>query len=211
MNARFKKITNAVLLCLLFISACSSNPPKLIPQPTASPSNSQIANPASVNCTSKGYKLEIRTALDGGQYGVCLFPDGSECEEWAFFRDQCAPGTKVPSAYPAPNSGDPTTYPAPADAAPVVDQQTRDKAVETVRNMLASQLKIDASTINLVSLEAINWPDSCLEIAKQGEMCAQVVTPGFRMILSVDGDNYTYHTDLTASNIREETAGTHGI
>ncbi|MBN1260537.1 MAG: DUF333 domain-containing protein, partial [Anaerolineae bacterium] len=27
-----------------------------------------------------------------GQYGVCIFPDGSECDEWAFFNGACAPG-----------------------------------------------------------------------------------------------------------------------
>ncbi|MBU1866793.1 MAG: DUF333 domain-containing protein, partial [Actinobacteria bacterium] len=29
---------------------------------------------------------------DGGTYGVCVFPDGSECDEWAFFRGECEPG-----------------------------------------------------------------------------------------------------------------------
>ena len=48
-----------------------------------------IANPASVYCVQSGYRLEIRTGADGGQRGVCLFPDGAECEEWAFFRNEC--------------------------------------------------------------------------------------------------------------------------
>ena len=51
--------------------------------------NIQIANPASVYCVQSGYTLEIRTSTGGGQYGVCIFPDGSECEEWAFFRNEC--------------------------------------------------------------------------------------------------------------------------
>jgi putative hemolysin len=51
--------------------------------------NVEIANPASVYCQKMGYKLEIRTNFNGGQYGVCIFPDGKECEEWAFFRSEC--------------------------------------------------------------------------------------------------------------------------
>jgi putative hemolysin len=51
--------------------------------------NIQIANPASVYCVQSGYTLEIRTSTGGGQYGVCIFPDSSECEEWAFFRNEC--------------------------------------------------------------------------------------------------------------------------
>jgi len=50
---------------------------------------SAIANPASVYCVQSGYVLEIRTGTDGGQAGVCLFPDGATREEWAFFRNEC--------------------------------------------------------------------------------------------------------------------------
>ena len=64
---------------------------------TPSTDGSQIANPASVNCEQKGGKLEIRTASGGGQYGVCTFPDGSECEEWAYLRGECTPGSSTPS------------------------------------------------------------------------------------------------------------------
>ena len=48
-----------------------------------------IANPASKHCVDLGYELEIRTDESGNQYGVCVFPDGSECEEWAFLRGEC--------------------------------------------------------------------------------------------------------------------------
>ncbi len=50
---------------------------------------SRIANPASVFCEQNGGVLEIRTSEDGGQAGYCLFPDGSECEEWAYYRGEC--------------------------------------------------------------------------------------------------------------------------
>jgi len=44
-----------------------------------------MPNPASVYCKEQGNKLEIRTA----QSGVCVFPDGSTCDEWAYFRGEC--------------------------------------------------------------------------------------------------------------------------
>ena len=52
----------------------------------------EIANPASVYCVQSGYTLEIRANAGGGEYGVCIFPDGKECEEWAFFRNECGAG-----------------------------------------------------------------------------------------------------------------------
>jgi len=48
-----------------------------------------MANPASKFCVDQGYKLEIRTDETGGQYGVCIFTNGKECEEWKFFRKEC--------------------------------------------------------------------------------------------------------------------------
>ncbi|MEK7160486.1 MAG: DUF333 domain-containing protein [Patescibacteria group bacterium] len=52
-------------------------------------SNGGLANPASVNCVNEGGILEIRNDEIGGQYGICKFSDGSECEEWKFFRGEC--------------------------------------------------------------------------------------------------------------------------
>jgi putative hemolysin len=65
-----------------------------------------LANPASVYCEDQGYTLEIRADESGGEYGVCIFPDGSECEEWAFFRGECAPGGEA----------------APEEAGPALDR-----------------------------------------------------------------------------------------
>jgi putative hemolysin len=56
---------------------------------------SSMPNPSSVYCTQQGYTLEIRTANDGSQSGVCVFPDGSECDEWAYFRGECKPSSST--------------------------------------------------------------------------------------------------------------------
>lgn len=50
-----------------------------------------LANPASANCTAKGGTLEMRTNKQG-QYGVCLFEDNRQCEEWALMRGECPEG-----------------------------------------------------------------------------------------------------------------------
>ena len=56
--------------------------------------NVGLPNPASVYCEENGGTVEIREDESGGQVGYCIFPDGSECDEWAYFRDECAPGGK---------------------------------------------------------------------------------------------------------------------
>jgi hypothetical protein len=44
-----------------------------------------MSNPAAENCKKQGlgYVLDNST-------GYCVFPDGSRCEEWAYFRHQCS-------------------------------------------------------------------------------------------------------------------------
>ena len=78
----------SILTAVLFLLASCSVPAT----PTAAPETpgaADLPNPASVYCEEQGNRLEIRTATDGSQIGVCIFPDGSECDEWAYFRGMC--------------------------------------------------------------------------------------------------------------------------
>jgi putative hemolysin len=54
-----------------------------------------LANPASVFCINNGGRSEITTAADGSQGGMCVFANGTSCDEWAFYRGECKPGGQV--------------------------------------------------------------------------------------------------------------------
>lgn len=70
-----------------------------------------LPNPASVNCAKQGGQLEIRTAPNGGQYGVCLFEDNRQCEEWALFRSECpVGGVKITGYLDGTLEGDARAY-----------------------------------------------------------------------------------------------------
>jgi putative hemolysin len=82
-------------IILMTLTACTSlrlQPPE--PATTDIP-QAEMANPASVYCVENGNKLEIQTAADGSQSGVCVFPDGSTCDEWAYFKGECGPATQI--------------------------------------------------------------------------------------------------------------------
>lgn len=51
-----------------------------------------IANPASVYCVEQGGTVKIVKDKAGNETGVCLFTDGSQCEEWSFYRKECQKG-----------------------------------------------------------------------------------------------------------------------
>jgi len=55
-----------------------------------------MPNPASVYCEQNGGRLDIRSDPSGSQYGVCILPDGGECEEWAYFRSNGSDCQPVP-------------------------------------------------------------------------------------------------------------------
>jgi len=65
-------------------------------QPTVPP---QTANPASENCLKLGGKLVIEKRGDSGEFGVCLFEDNLQCEEWALYRGECPVGGRKITGY----------------------------------------------------------------------------------------------------------------
>ena len=85
---RMKRMIAALIL-LLALTACTA-PQVQTPEPAAMGTPQvNMPNPASVYCVQHGNKLEIHTAADGSQSGVCVFPGGSTCDEWAYFRGEC--------------------------------------------------------------------------------------------------------------------------
>ena len=60
----------------------------------------QLANPASQNCAARGGTLQIERRPDGGQFGVCVFVDNYQCEEWALLRGECPAGGLRVTGYP---------------------------------------------------------------------------------------------------------------
>jgi len=60
---------------------------------------------------------------------------------------------------------------------------------------LAKKIGAPASDIAGVSQEDVTWPDSCLGCTATGESCAQVLTPGYKIILRVRDATYEYHTN----------------
>lgn len=48
----------------------------------------EIWNPASEYCLNQGWSYEI-VSTETDIYGECTLPDGTKCEEWAFYNGEC--------------------------------------------------------------------------------------------------------------------------
>jgi putative hemolysin len=68
----------------------------------AQSSMQEPANPASQNCVARGGVLHMERRPDGGEYGVCVFTDNYQCEEWAMFRGECPVGGLRVTGYITP-------------------------------------------------------------------------------------------------------------
>jgi hypothetical protein len=100
----------------------------------------------------------------------------------------CTPATPTLSPTAVP-----TAEPTPADPSAA--------ATQAVIDALAYNLSIPAEDIQVASLEAFDWPDSCLGAGTGSMACAQVITPGYRIILAVGGKYFEYRTNLNGSSI----------
>ena len=55
--------------------------------------------------------------------------------------------------------------------------------------------------VEIVSAEAVEWPNACLGIELEDMACAEVITPGYIVTLSAAGGRYVYHTDETGGSV----------
>jgi hypothetical protein len=75
-------------------------------------------------------------------------------------------------------------------------------AVQAAVAAAAAEAGVDPATVTVVSYEAVEWPDTALGCPKEGEFYAQVITPGYLVVLSVEGIEMEYHTDEVDRAVR---------
>jgi hypothetical protein len=66
----------------------------------------------------------------------------------------------------------------------------------------AAELGVDPASIQVISVDAVDWNNSCLGVDKPGEMCLDVITSGYRVLLDVDGREVAVHTNQQGTVMR---------
>ena len=91
---------------------------------------------------------------------------------------------------PRPAAG---STPTPASDAP---------AALTTRAIadLSKELGIPPANIKVASTAAVEWPDGGLGCPEPGMSYAQVITPGYRIVLQVGDMPYEYHAGASADS-----------
>jgi hypothetical protein len=77
-----------------------------------------------------------------------------------------------------------------------------EEVMSGAQTRLSEALGIPVESIQIEKVEDAEWADACLELAQPGENCAQVITPGYLIVLTVDGQNYEIHSNADGTIIR---------
>ncbi len=105
-------------------------------------------------------------------------------------------GAPASQPTPLPTQPPPTSTPAPTEI-PVDLTPAQLAAI----NALADALGARVDEIKVVSTEAVEWPDSCLGISRPNIRCAHVITPGYKIVLEANSEQYEYHTGEDGSAV----------
>ncbi len=76
------------------------------------------------------------------------------------------------------------------------EEKPENTLIEAAKTDLARRLIINADQIEVRAVESRQWPDASLGCPQPDMMYAQVIIQGFQIILSVEGQEFDYRTDL---------------
>jgi hypothetical protein len=79
--------------------------------------------------------------------------------------------------------------------APATPETAAEAAVEAARAALARALGLPDYRVTLAGWQPVEWPDACLGVVRMGVLCAQGVTPGYRLMLQANEQLFEYHTN----------------
>ena len=74
--------------------------------------------------------------------------------------------------------------------------------IETsARKLLAEELDIGGRAFILDSSKRVQWSDASLGCPQEGESYAQVITPGYKLIFDLAGDEHIVHANDDGSQL----------
>lgn len=104
----------------------------------------------------------------------------------------------VNGSEPATDTGAATTVPDSSPSAPPTTERpelspTQRTLADVAVADLVDRRSVDAEDISVAEVSEVVWRDSSLGCPQEGMQYLQVLTPGVRVVLEVDGDRASYH------------------
>lgn len=77
-----------------------------------------------------------------------------------------------------------------------------DTVAAAVQEFMVSELGVALGDVQVISTERAEFTDSCLGLGGPDESCLQAITPGWIVVVDVNGQTYEAHTDETGQQVR---------
>lgn len=84
------------------------------------------------------------------------------------------------------------------------DEETQEAVVEVVMALVMEENELEREDLELVSLTEHEWPDGCLGLPEEDEMCTMALVPGYEVVLEAGEETRTFRTDMEGAVIRED-------
>jgi len=97
-----------------------------------------------------------------------------------------------------------TQLPATEEATALPKDLLPPEIMVEIQNQISEVLGVSLDQIQIETVEQREWPDSCLGLGGPEESCAQVMTPGWLVVFSIDGQEYRFRADEAGTTIRQE-------
>ena len=86
------------------------------------------------------------------------------------------------------------TLPTESVGVIIMDDDALTLLIERAKDDLVQATGAESDAISVVSTEEVEWSDSSLGCPDPDAMYAQVITPGYLLVLESDGNTFNYHT-----------------
>jgi len=116
-------------------------------------------------------------------------------------RGETPPLATPPTLSPSPTRTTPTLSPAPSPTKTIVTPTRISQTPclscgpveERAQEALADFLGISSGEVKVIEVEEVEWPDTSLGCPQPGMVYAQVIVPGWRVVMKAGGKIYEYH------------------
>jgi hypothetical protein len=142
-------------------------------------------NPAGTPTPPPSNVIDVAVLLEDGRIAAHVFVTGSTDFGTIVWFEQINDRWLIDDIRQSADPPSGTTT-IPAGAEPIVDAAIADAA---------GTLGASPDDITIISIKAVDWPDTALGCPEEGGVYAQVITPGYRIELTDGSTTLTYHTD----------------
>jgi hypothetical protein len=124
---------------------------------------------------------------------ICMFIFSVGCQASSVGTENSSESISTPVSLLTQES---TTQMTPS--LPTVTPSGLESLIEKAKEDLAQRLSISVTQVSLVESIEVEWSDSSLDCPQPGMEYLQVITPGYRILLEADGQEYEYHSNRDA-------------